>query len=132
MESSGGIYGCSMEATLELIGGKWKGVILWHLTDGPMRFSELRRLMPRATPKMLTQQLRDLENDLLILRTVYPVVPPKVEYALTDQGRSLIPVLKAMSAWGREYMRSTGRGCLGRYAEGKATALPEAESRCGL
>ena len=76
-------------ATLQLIGGKYKGLILWSLLNGALRFSGLRRAVPCATPKMLTQQLRELETDGLISRTVYPVVPPKVEYALTDLGKSL-------------------------------------------
>ncbi|WP_346667784.1 helix-turn-helix domain-containing protein [uncultured Desulfovibrio sp.] len=91
-------------ATLQLIGGKYKGLILWNLMDGARRFSALRRAVPCATPKMLTQQLRELEADGLISRTVYPVVPPKVEYALTDLGKSLRPVLDAMRAWGSAYL----------------------------
>lgn len=91
-------------ATLQLIGGKYKGLILWSLLDGELRFSGLRRAVPCATPKMLTQQLRELEADGLISRTVYPVAPPRVEYALTDLGRSLCPVLEAMHAWGSAYL----------------------------
>lgn len=96
-------------ATLQLIGGKYKGLILWSLLDGALRFSGLRRAVPCATPKMLTQQLRELEADGLISRTVYPVVPPKVEYALTDLGKSLHPVLEAMHAWGAAYLARQGR-----------------------
>lgn len=95
---------CPVAATLQLIGGRYKGLILWNLMDGPLRFSALRRAVPCATPKMLTQQLRELEADGLISRTVYPVVPPKVEYALTRLGRSLCPVLEAMRAWGGAYL----------------------------
>ena len=87
---------CPVSATLQLIGGKYKALLLWHLSNGVLRFNELRRLVPEATPKMLTQQLRELERDSLITRTVYPVVPPKVEYALTERGRSLFPILQAM------------------------------------
>ena len=99
-------FNCPVEATIELIGGKYKSVILWHLTDGVKRFGELKRLLPRATEKMLAQQLRDLERDGLIIRTVYPVVPPKVEYSLSDLGRTIIPVLDAMCGWGEGYLAS--------------------------
>ncbi|MDY3793162.1 MAG: helix-turn-helix domain-containing protein [Oscillospiraceae bacterium] len=99
-------FNCPVEATIELIGGKYKSVILWHLTDGVKRFGELKRLLTRATEKMLAQQLRDLERDGLIIRTVYPVVPPKVEYSLSDLGKTIIPVLDAMCCWGEEYLAS--------------------------
>lgn len=99
-------FNCPVEATIELIGGKYKSVILWHLTDGVKRFGELKRLLPRATEKMLAQQLRDLERDGLIIRTVYPVVPPKVEYSLSDLGRTIIPVLDTMCGWGEGYLAS--------------------------
>jgi len=91
-----------------MIGGKYKALILWHLVDGTRRFGELKRLIPQTTQKMLTQQLRELEADNLITRTVYPVVPPKVEYSLSDLGRSLKPILDAMRNWGTDYMTSTG------------------------
>ena len=97
---------CPVEATLELIGGKYKALILWHLSGGKLRFSELRQRIPKATPKMLTQQLRELEAQELIHREVYPVIPPKVEYSLTDNGKSLLPILVAMRDWGAEYLRS--------------------------
>ena len=100
------IDNCPVEATLDLIGGKYKALILWHLSDGTLRFSELRSRIPKATPKMLTQQLRELENQELIHREVYPVIPPKVEYSLTDTGRSLMPILVAMRDWGASYLRS--------------------------
>ena len=89
-------YHCPVEATLDLIGGKYKTLILWHLAGGPQRFSQLQRLISRATPKMLTQQLRELEEDGVIHREVFPVVPPRVEYSLTARGRSLLPILNAM------------------------------------
>lgn len=97
---------CPVEATLDLIGGKYKTLILWHLSDGTLRFSELRQRISKATPKMLTQQLRELETQELIHREVYPVIPPKVEYSLTATGRSLMPILVAMRDWGAQYLRS--------------------------
>lgn len=98
---------CPVEATLELIGGKYKALILWHLSEGKLRFSELRRAIANATPKMLTQQLRELEAQNLISREVFPVVPPKVEYSLTELGKSLMPILVAMRDWGANYMRKS-------------------------
>ena len=101
---------CPVAAALEVIGGKWKPLILFHLRDRPMRFSELRRVVPEATQKMLTQQLRDLERDGIIHRKVYAVVPPKVDYSLTDYGQTLKPSLALMGAWGsRHRPRGTGR-----------------------
>ena len=97
---------CPVEATLDLIGGKYKALILWHLSEGTLRFSELRNRIPKATPKMLTQQLRELEEQKLLHREVYPVIPPKVEYSLTETGRSLLPILVAMRDWGADYLRS--------------------------
>lgn len=97
---------CPVQTTLELIGGKYKALILWHLSNGKLRFSELRNNINGATPKMLTQQLRELEAQQLIHREVYPVIPPKVEYSLTDLGRSLMPVLISMRDWGASYLRS--------------------------
>ena len=96
---------CPVETTLELIGGKYKALILWHLSSGKLRFSELRSRISGATPKMLTQQLRELEANGLVHREVYPVIPPKVEYSLTETGRSLMPVLVAMRDWGADYLR---------------------------
>lgn len=97
-------FHCPVEATLKLIGGKYKAIILWHLIDTTLRYSELHRKMPDATDKMLTQQLRELEKDGLISRTVYPVVPPKTEYNLTEFGKTLIPILDAMCNWGRDFL----------------------------
>lgn len=91
---------------MELIGGKYKALILWHLSEKQLRFSELHKLIATATPKMLTQQLRELESNKLIHREVFPVIPPKVEYSLTELGRSLMPVLFAMRDWGANYLRS--------------------------
>lgn len=101
-------YHCPVDATLERIGGKYKALILWHLLDRTLRFGELRKLIPLATPKMLTQQLRELEVDQLIDRKVYPVVPPKVEYSLTELGRSIRPILLGMYDWGAAYLQRSG------------------------
>ena len=95
---------CPVEATLELIRGKYKSLILWHLAGGILRFNELQKQLPSATPKMLTQQLRELEAQKLIHREVFPVIPPRVEYSLTELGRSLMPILVAMRDWGSEYL----------------------------
>ena len=97
---------CPVGTTLEMIGGKYKALILWHLSEGKMRFSELKKAIPNATAKMLTQQLRELELHNLIHREVYPIIPPKVEYSLTDTGESLIPVLESMRDWGANYLRA--------------------------
>ena len=95
---------CPVETTLGLIGGKYKALILWHLSAGTLRFSQLQKAVT-ATPRMLTLQLRELESDGLVSRTVYPEVPPRVEYAMTDLGRSLMPILTAIRDWGTEYLR---------------------------
>ncbi len=101
-------YICPVSTTIHLIGGKYKSLILWHLMGRTLRFSDLKRLVPDATPKMLTQQLRELESDGLLTRTVYPVVPPKVEYSLTDKGNSLRPILEAMFTWGTAILSAEG------------------------
>ena len=101
-------HNCPVNTTLDMIGGKYKSLILWHLIDATLRFGELRKLIPQATPKMLTQQLRELEEDNLVIREVYPVVPPKVEYSLSDLGRSIKPILTAMYDWGADYLTLSG------------------------
>ncbi|MCW0373827.1 winged helix-turn-helix transcriptional regulator [Xanthomonas sacchari] len=98
-----GKSGCAVEVTLSVIGGVWKPVILFHLLSGKKRFMELTRLVPNATQRMLTLQLRELEKDGVIVRHVYPQVPPKVEYALTPLGHSLAPVLISLREWGESY-----------------------------
>jgi DNA-binding HxlR family transcriptional regulator len=94
---------CPTELAMEILGGKWKLVILEHLRDGVRRFGELQRLLPAITPRMLTRQLRELETDGIVHRHVHPVVPPKVEYSLTDLGRDLEPLLAQLRAWGERY-----------------------------
>ena len=92
--------GTALETAVSLLGGKWKLIILGHLSEGTRRFNEMRRLMPRITQRMLTLQLRELEADGLLIRKVYPQVPPKVEYSLSEQGETLGPVLAALREWG--------------------------------
>ncbi len=95
---------CPVETTLNLIGGKYKALILWHLSQGTLRFSQLQKRIP-ATPRMLTLQLRELEKQELVERRVYAEVPPKVEYSMTELGKSLMPILSAMRDWGTQYLR---------------------------
>lgn len=97
-------YSCPVEAMVEVIGGKWKGVILYHLLDGTKRFNELKRLKPNITQRMLTLQLRELEADGIIHREVYREVPPKVEYSLTELGESLRPIILLMMEWATQNM----------------------------
>jgi DNA-binding HxlR family transcriptional regulator len=99
---------CPMEAAVAIIGGKWKGVILFHLLDGPTRFNGLHRQMQGITPRLLTKQLRELEEDGLVARTVYPVVPPRVEYTLTDEALALTPLLRSLNTWGEEWLVRRG------------------------
>ena len=102
---------CPAEITLEVIGGRWKVPILWNLFQGTRRFSELRRALDGVTQKMLTQQLRELESQGIVTRKVYPQVPPKVEYSLTNDGKTLKPVVEAMCKWGKaKQMRNPAAG----------------------
>lgn len=96
-------FGCPVEATLELIGGKWKGVILYHLLEKTYRFGELKKVMPGITQRMLTKQLRELEKDGIVNRKVYAEVPPKVEYSLTEVGEGLRGVVMMMRDWGKKH-----------------------------
>ncbi|WP_377846086.1 winged helix-turn-helix transcriptional regulator [Bosea sp. UC22_33] len=98
--------GCPVEAALGLIGGKWKGIALYHLMGGTLRFNEIRRRIPGVTQRMLTTQLRELEADGLIVRVVYPEVPPRVEYSLSVKGRTLEPVIMALKSWGEAHARA--------------------------
>jgi DNA-binding HxlR family transcriptional regulator len=96
--------GCPVEAALERIGGKWKGIALYHLLEGPKRYTELKRDVGNVTQRMLTKQLRELEKDGLIVRKVFPVVPPHVEYSLSKKGKTLEPILLALRDWGESYL----------------------------
>ncbi|KAF1679230.1 transcriptional regulator HypR [Bacillus mexicanus] len=102
--------GCPVEFTLDVIGGKWKGILFYHMIDGKKRFNEFRRICPSITQRMLTLQLRELEADGIVHREVYQQVPPKVEYSLTEFGRTLEPIVLQMKAWGE-----SNRGVLEAY-----------------
>lgn len=101
---------CPVEVTLHVIGGKWKPLILYYLFQETRRFNELRRMLPTVTQQMLTLQLRELERDGVVHRKVYAEVPPRVEYSLTERGRSLEPILLAMLDWGEAYQREAQAG----------------------
>ena len=99
-------YCCPVGAAISEIGGKWKPLVLWSLKDGKLRFNEIGKAIPDITQRMLTKQLRELEEDGLVNRKVYPEVPPKVEYSLTEKGESVVPILQALCNWGEEYCES--------------------------
>ncbi|AXP47223.1 winged helix-turn-helix transcriptional regulator [Bacillus subtilis] len=117
--SSDDFEGCPVETTLDIIGGKWKGILLYHLIDGKKRFNEFRKLYPKITQRMLTLQLRELEQDGVIHREVYKQVPPKVEYSLTEFGRTLEPVILHMKDWGEKYKDRIDKLEAARKAEDK-------------
>jgi DNA-binding HxlR family transcriptional regulator len=98
-------FNSPVELSLDVIGGKWKMPIIWRLRDGSKRYGELRKSLPKVTHKMLTQQLRELEQDEILNRKVFPEVPPKVEYSLTLLGESVIPVIDMLREWGDEYRK---------------------------
>jgi len=100
IEWRGRKYHCPVEVTMNILSGKWKCLMLWHLHDGAKRYKELEQIVPGVSQKMLTQQLKELERDGLLFRTVYPEVPPRVEYELTDLGHSAYPILEQMHSWG--------------------------------
>ena len=102
-------YHCALDITSSFIGGKWKTVVLWYLRKDKKRFKELKDLIPDITDKMLSIQLRALEEDGLVKRTIYPEVPPRVEYELTKEGKTLIPVLEAIAEWGRTKAKKDGK-----------------------
>lgn len=97
-------YSCGIDAALDVVGGKWKALILWALSTGTQRFGDLKRMVPGVTEKMLIQQLRELEHDGIVSREIYPQVPPKVEYSLTELGVSLNAALVTLGTWGNEHM----------------------------
>ena len=100
-------YNCFFEFTLDIVGGKWKPIILYYINiNSVARHSELKRFIPSINERMLTRQLRELEEQKIIKRNVYPEVPPKVEYSLTELGESIIPVLKMLCEWGKEYQKA--------------------------
>ena len=106
-KSFDGARGCYIEAALEVVADKWKGVILYHLLGEPKRFNELKRIFPELSQRILTRQLRELESDGVISRKIYPEIPPKVEYSLTDLGRLLEPTLLSLEGWGVKYVEMT-------------------------
>lgn len=98
-------YSWPIEATLDVIGGKWKPLIIYHIRDGPLRFSQImKQAQPRITQRMLTKELREMERDGLVTRKVYAQIPPKVEYSLTEKGESLMPILDQLCEWGSKHM----------------------------
>lgn len=99
IEWNGRQYRCPVEVAMDVVSGKWKCLVLWHLHDGPKRYKELERIVSGVSPKMLTQQLKEMERDGLLSRAVYPEVPPRVEYSLTELGHSTFPILEMMQSW---------------------------------
>lgn len=104
----GRTFHCALDVTMGYVGGKWKSVVLWYLHEGTKRFSELKKLIPSITEKMLSLQLKQLEKDGIVGRKVYAEVPPRVEYFLTEHGKTLIPMLQEMAKWGREKATKEG------------------------
>lgn len=100
IEWNGKKYHCPVEVTMDMLSGKWKCLMLWHLHDGTKRYNELERIVTGVSQKMLSQQLRELERDGLLIKTVYPEVPPRVEYSLTELGEGAFPILELMHNWG--------------------------------
>lgn len=101
-------YNCPVEAAMDVVGGKYKAIIIYHLIDATLRYNELQKEIPQATPKMLSQQLKELEADGIINRVLYPVVPPKTEYSLTELGKTLVPIVQALCDWGESYFQRLG------------------------
>jgi DNA-binding HxlR family transcriptional regulator len=118
-------YGCGLEAALAVVGGKWKSIVLWHLTPGTRRFGELRRLVTGISEKMLIQQLREMEADGIVARKDFHEIPPRVEYSVTPFGVSLSNALTPLCEWGREHMTRIA----GRKAHGEARAEANAALR---
>lgn len=101
-------FNCPVEAAMSIVGGKYKAIIIYHLINATLRFSELQKEIPQATPKMLSQQLKELEADGIINRVLYPVVPPKTEYSLTELGKTLVPIIQSLCDWGENYFKLLG------------------------
>ena len=101
IKMNGRIYHCALDITMDYIGGKWKAVVLWYLRNDKKRFGELKKQIPQITEKMLSMQLKELEKDGIVSRKVYAEVPPKVEYFLTPEGKTLLPILEELAKWGR-------------------------------
>jgi len=127
----GNTYHCSMDVAMDYLGGKWKPVILWYLRDEKRRFSELSQLIPQITEKVLSLQLKQMEKDGLVNRKAFKAVPMRVEYSLTDFGKTLVPVLDEMARWGRELGKARGR--VVEYQPEKETEhkTPDPESMIG-
>jgi DNA-binding HxlR family transcriptional regulator len=109
IKMNGKIYHCALDITMDYIGGKWKAIVLWYLIKGPKRFSELKKRIPDITEKMLSLQLKGLEADGVISRKIFAEVPPRVEYAFTEEGKTLIPALEEIAAWGRYMGKKYGK-----------------------
>jgi len=131
VEYKGVSYHCSMEFTLSVIGGKWKCLIIWYLGVSALRFNELKRKLPKITQRMLTLQLRELESDGLVSRKVYSQGMPKVEYSLTDAGRSLLPVLGSLTDWARRCF-SPQPNCADDRPPALVAAPGHASNTCGI
>ncbi|MDD1724426.1 MAG: helix-turn-helix transcriptional regulator [Methanospirillum sp.] len=101
-------YYCPFEAALDVIGGKWKALIIWQLKSDTLRFTQLMDRLPMVSPRMLTKQLRELEKDGVVIMIIYPEVPPRVEYSLSDLGKTVVPVLESLCTWGSEYLITNG------------------------
>jgi DNA-binding HxlR family transcriptional regulator len=131
-QRNGKTYHCPVEAALDVIGGKWKPLILWALGENTLRFSELLRELHGVNTKMLTKQLRELEEDGVIVRTVYPEVPPRVEYAITGFGKTILPILGELCEWGMQYLGvdpSQADLCPSKAGNGKPAANRKAAER---
>jgi DNA-binding HxlR family transcriptional regulator len=101
VDMDGRTHHCALDVSMHFFGGKWKTVLLWYLRKNTLRFGELKKHVPGITEKMLSLQLKELEKDGIVQRTVYAEVPPRVEYSLTEEGQTLLPVLEELAAWGR-------------------------------
>ncbi|OBR94351.1 MULTISPECIES: helix-turn-helix domain-containing protein [Clostridium] len=98
-------YNCAVEAAMDIVGGKYKAIIIYELIDKTLRYNEIQKCIPQATPKMLSHQLKELKNDGIINRVLYPVVPPKTEYSLTELGKTFVPIVKSLCKWGEDYFQ---------------------------